>query len=393
MTTSQPNLLQLAKQGDVTAIATLINRQLEPKGITAKVSLKGSTLQVMLEAEQVPDQKALVAFVRKGVTSLAVKAIERVKVYGRQVGEDFPEWSNEFDLVEPNQLSDQSSLPTATNPHNSGLRINLHTQKNLNDTADAEQKLSNKVSSDKLSSNGRKIHFYSSNKISNTQALTHLQKLTSLKGRLLSDDRNKKKIACFAGGLLLPFLTISFLWNAYTTAKVPSVVGQESTYAAGILKGQGFEVETVEKVEEDVKPGQVLEQQPNPESNAKKGSKIKLIVAKLPVYKVQGEFILIDSNIRKAFDTCFETGGYEDIEQNMPVTIRDGKENILATGNLGKGITPQDAFASVECKFEFSLDSVPKSDFYVIEIGHRGKLNYSFEEMQKRNWTVSFSLS
>jgi hypothetical protein len=29
----------------------------------------------MLEAEQVPDQKALVAFIRKGVTSLAVKAL------------------------------------------------------------------------------------------------------------------------------------------------------------------------------------------------------------------------------------------------------------------------------------------------------------------------------
>lgn len=93
MTTSQPNLLQLAKQGDVRAIAALINRQLEPKGITAKVSLKGSILQVMLEAEQVPDQTALVAFIRKGVTSLAVKAIERVKVYGRQVEEDFPAWN------------------------------------------------------------------------------------------------------------------------------------------------------------------------------------------------------------------------------------------------------------------------------------------------------------
>lgn len=31
---SQPNLLELAKQGDTKAIATLINRQLQPKGIT-----------------------------------------------------------------------------------------------------------------------------------------------------------------------------------------------------------------------------------------------------------------------------------------------------------------------------------------------------------------------
>ncbi|WP_277926746.1 MULTISPECIES: hypothetical protein [Nostoc] len=37
---TQPNLLELAKQGDAQAIASLINRQLQPKGITAKVALK-----------------------------------------------------------------------------------------------------------------------------------------------------------------------------------------------------------------------------------------------------------------------------------------------------------------------------------------------------------------
>ncbi|MBW4457373.1 MAG: hypothetical protein KME55_34575 [Nostoc indistinguendum CM1-VF10] len=34
------NLLALAKQGDTAAIASLINRQLQPKNITAKVTLK-----------------------------------------------------------------------------------------------------------------------------------------------------------------------------------------------------------------------------------------------------------------------------------------------------------------------------------------------------------------
>ncbi|MBC6436351.1 DUF4429 domain-containing protein [Nostoc sp. HG1] len=52
----------------------------------------------MLEAEQVPDQQALVAFIRKGMTSLAVEAIEKVKVYGRQPGEDFPTWSQDFSI-------------------------------------------------------------------------------------------------------------------------------------------------------------------------------------------------------------------------------------------------------------------------------------------------------
>ncbi|MEH1890791.1 MAG: hypothetical protein V7K92_15510 [Nostoc sp.] len=37
---TQPNILKLAKQGDIQAIASLINRHLHPKGITAKVAFK-----------------------------------------------------------------------------------------------------------------------------------------------------------------------------------------------------------------------------------------------------------------------------------------------------------------------------------------------------------------
>ncbi|MCT7967037.1 hypothetical protein NG799_11885 [Laspinema sp. D1] len=54
---NQPNLLELAKQGDAKAIATLMNRKLQPKGITAKASMKNDCLQIMLESAQVPPKK------------------------------------------------------------------------------------------------------------------------------------------------------------------------------------------------------------------------------------------------------------------------------------------------------------------------------------------------
>ena len=41
--TSKPNLLELAKQGNPKAIAILLNRHLESKGITVKATLKYST--------------------------------------------------------------------------------------------------------------------------------------------------------------------------------------------------------------------------------------------------------------------------------------------------------------------------------------------------------------
>jgi tetratricopeptide (TPR) repeat protein len=98
-TTNQPNLLELAKQGNAKAIATLINRQLQPKGITAKAALKDGCLQVMLESAQAPNQQSLFAFVRKGITGLGAASIQKVKVYGQQSGEDFPSWYQEFEVV------------------------------------------------------------------------------------------------------------------------------------------------------------------------------------------------------------------------------------------------------------------------------------------------------
>jgi hypothetical protein len=130
MTQTPPNLLELAKQGNANAIAALMNRQLQPKGMTAKAALKDGCLQIMLESAQVPNQQALVAFIRKGITSLEVASIQRMKVYGRHIGEEFPAWSQEFELgrqsnpfsefsTSPNQENQQTSSSIVTNPPSS----------------------------------------------------------------------------------------------------------------------------------------------------------------------------------------------------------------------------------------------------------------------------------
>jgi hypothetical protein len=54
---TQPDLLALAKQGNPKAIAALLNRSLQAKGITAKAKLKeNGYLQVMLESSQIPSR-------------------------------------------------------------------------------------------------------------------------------------------------------------------------------------------------------------------------------------------------------------------------------------------------------------------------------------------------
>lgn len=110
---SQPNPLELAKQGHPKAIESLINRQMQPKGITAKVALKNNCLHIMLEAAQPPDQKALVPVIRKGITNLGIPSIEILKIYGKQLGEQVPAWSQEFELVgQQSSLSNLNVTPS-----------------------------------------------------------------------------------------------------------------------------------------------------------------------------------------------------------------------------------------------------------------------------------------
>lgn len=99
MATEQPNnLQQLAKQANPKAIAALLNRSLQAKSITAKVSVKNGCLQIMLEATKVPPKQPYIDSLRKWLTNLKPTAVQKVRVYGKQKGEDVPEWLEEFDL-------------------------------------------------------------------------------------------------------------------------------------------------------------------------------------------------------------------------------------------------------------------------------------------------------
>lgn len=102
---SQPNLLELAKQGNAKAIATLLNRSLQPKGVTVKGSVKDGCLQLMLESEQIPDRQTIVPLIRKGLVSLQTEAITSVKVYGQQTGMATPSWNEKFELEKPQLVS------------------------------------------------------------------------------------------------------------------------------------------------------------------------------------------------------------------------------------------------------------------------------------------------
>lgn len=106
---TQPNLLELAKQGDASAIASVINYLLKPKGITAKVILKDGCLQVMLESFQVPEQESSVTFIRKLIIKLEAKPIKSVKMYGKRTGQTSVSWIDYLNLTPENEETKKHS--------------------------------------------------------------------------------------------------------------------------------------------------------------------------------------------------------------------------------------------------------------------------------------------
>ncbi|HSM83947.1 MAG TPA: hypothetical protein VLS96_19815, partial [Nodosilinea sp.] len=101
MSTTPPNVLQLARQGNPDAIAALMNRHLEVQGITAQVVQQESALWVSLEAAQVPNQSELVAYVKKGIVGLELATVNQLTISGKQWGSDADAWREQLTLQAP----------------------------------------------------------------------------------------------------------------------------------------------------------------------------------------------------------------------------------------------------------------------------------------------------
>ncbi|MCA1990973.1 MAG: EcsC family protein [Coleofasciculus sp. S288] len=103
---------ELAKQGNTDAIAALLNRVLAPKGVTAKAAIKNDCLNIVVEAVETPNKQECVALVRNVITRLQLGQVEAVTVYGRQPGDDIPDWHQKF-LLEDGKAQAEESSPFA----------------------------------------------------------------------------------------------------------------------------------------------------------------------------------------------------------------------------------------------------------------------------------------
>ncbi len=108
---------ELAKQGDPRAIAALINKSLQAKGIMIEASFVSGCLTLIAESREAPNQSFLVEFIRNGMTSLNPASVEKVIIQGKVVGKTVPVWHEEFDLKHSS-----NKVPAETQPRKGTLR-------------------------------------------------------------------------------------------------------------------------------------------------------------------------------------------------------------------------------------------------------------------------------
>ncbi|RMF63625.1 MAG: hypothetical protein D6742_17005, partial [Cyanobacteria bacterium J069] len=95
---AEKNLLDQARQGNAEAIATLLNRSLNPKGITALARLEQDTLHILIEGVPTPPPD-VAPFVQQGVASLGIVSAQTLKIYGRQRGVSQVGWQQAYSLA------------------------------------------------------------------------------------------------------------------------------------------------------------------------------------------------------------------------------------------------------------------------------------------------------
>ncbi len=95
---TQLSVMELAKQGDPHAIAALINRSLTSKGILAEAALEAECLTISLQASQIPNQKAVITIIHRGMMILQIEQIKRVKILTYRSDNNYLAWQHEINL-------------------------------------------------------------------------------------------------------------------------------------------------------------------------------------------------------------------------------------------------------------------------------------------------------
>ena len=79
-------------------------------------------------------------------------------------------------------------------------------------------------------------------------------------------------------------------------------------------------------------------------------------------------------------------GGYA--IENANVELRDQSNKLIGSTVTGSRWVS----LSDECKVDFRIEDVPRSDFYQLTVGTHGPPSYTYEDLTAQDWSISLSL-
>ncbi len=105
---AQNPLVEQAKQGNVNAIASLMNRLLKSQGMLANVEREGDRLEILIESDlrslddevRIPKRQILIGMLKKWFLTLEVQNVSSIIISWQQTGSNEPAWTEEIYLVE-----------------------------------------------------------------------------------------------------------------------------------------------------------------------------------------------------------------------------------------------------------------------------------------------------
>ncbi|MBW4551464.1 MAG: hypothetical protein KME35_10190 [Aphanocapsa sp. GSE-SYN-MK-11-07L] len=105
------DLFFLAQQGNTEAIASLLTEHFQAQAISVAVQRRQECLQVMLEADPVPEQRAIAA-VAQIISGLAIPDLKTLKLFARRPSDRTVAWSQLIPLTEalPDKMIDLRHL-------------------------------------------------------------------------------------------------------------------------------------------------------------------------------------------------------------------------------------------------------------------------------------------
>lgn len=87
------DLVVLAKRGDPASVQAILNQDLRQLGMNvAGISYQPSRMQLMLEANELPDKDAIITYLSEQIAELLIPNVTQLHIYCRRAGEAFPLW-------------------------------------------------------------------------------------------------------------------------------------------------------------------------------------------------------------------------------------------------------------------------------------------------------------